>query len=390
MKRLHKALAGFLLFPAIFISCGEEEEAINSPLSTSSETLQGEFDPIGSVGIELGIDIEPTHLFEAEDGTVYYAYSNNLELSDSEYKEGEFEVYGSISFYENVSKGIFEVRMITPLGDEEKDNEDEEDDTDSEMQSYTSQTLGISFSYPEDWTLNSYEDSLQIQAPEDSAQGGNYIILASLGEVSGLSEGNTESETLQAVKAYVTTYYGQISEVTPSTQNIGKDGEFAVRYALSNGTLIYLIPRGKDLYEISFYVRSEENSSSSEFIQLLNSVDFTTSSSNDSEETIELTPIDGYEELESPYLGFSILYPDTYYYMGDITGYSFSDEPLDEGGKAILRVELSSTGTEGTSQEGNQINITVKVDDTYYTLTGPEDFTDVLQTMADSITPSKP
>lgn len=395
------ALTGLTL---LFTGCGSE--TLEEPTAREYETHVGEFLSLGGTKVNSMI----THLFENEDGDIYYAYSDRYDLDDEEYSNLDLEVYGVVMSYDSLDKDVFEVRRITdaPEVDEEEVNLEDID--------YKDTDLGVSFTYPNNWTITALRDSVQLKAPMPELEadedgvipelelGVDYMIVAKMDITLNTTSEDTQDLRAEEIRAYAVSNYEGLSEQTDSLTYIGQDRQFSVRYKSDTGDIVYFVPRGTDLYEISFYHPEQADydllTNSNTFSEIVATFRFIP---NDGEEVVEeeevvevvevveedTTPVvvTGYREFESNPYNFKISYPSSWYYSGGNGGYDFSSEPLeDETDPDIdIRLDLNIKSNEGISYSGTDVQVTVEVDSTYYTLTGTPDYQDVIQIMADSI-----
>lgn len=394
-------LTAFLSTSLLLTACNKQD--LSEPLTREYDDYIGEFKSLGS----LEVVPEITHLFETEDGGVLYAYSARYDLDDAGYFGKKVSAYGVVTTYENLDKALFEVKRIT-----EAPAEDEV----VEITSITVDNgeLGVSFNYPSDWTLENEQVAIRLVAlSTQDAQ--DEILIAKLD--AGLSKTSEDSQEDRAteLREYVGAHYSEWSEVQGEMSYVGPDRLFSVHYKNEDGDATYFIPRETQLFELSYTHQSDFDqdrldngnifsSLVSEFQFIPYGEEITEESEEESqnepevlveedlgeesvsEEQVSFTEM---SELESTSFAFKMSYPEPWYYWGDSSGFYFDDAPLEGSEGAILHMLFNTTTTEGTSRSGDTVSITVKEGDRYYTLTGPDEYENVMRSMANSITPTK-
>ncbi len=415
--KLRSLFIAFLASLALLVS-GCVQEKLEEPLTRNYETFVGEFKSLGGIRVNDQI----THLFEKEDGTILYAYSDRYNLDDEAYFEIIVEAYGVVMSFEDLDKEVFEVRRITEAPEEE------EIDETVTMVEYKDPVLGFSISYPNDWTLTALRDSVTLEAPgtetpaaeettEETPMEPDYIVIAQTAASLTKTSEDPEEDRLSEVQSFIGANYELLTGVSSEVSYIGTDRQWAVRYKTEEGRIIaYFVPRGSELFEISFFHPAQEEgdriANTNTFSSIVASFRFLPFGIEETEETAEeesteeeveaveeveeeKEPLESssteqisfssYRELQSNPFKFKISYPGSWYYSGDNSGYSFDDAPIENDLDAILRLDMNKSTTEGTSRSGTQVSLTVKVDDRFYTLTGPEEYETVMQSMLDSI-----
>jgi len=413
----------------LMTSCGGE--TLEEPLSQEYESFIGKFNSLGGITVDKSI----THLFEDEDGNIYYAYSDRYDLDDEQ--SSRIEAYGLVMEYESLDKPSFKVTRIT----EAPEVADEPDEV--TMVSYTDTDLGFSMNYPDNWSFESFRDSIQLTSPikesddetetepDVEAPGPDVIIVAQLdAELRTTSDDDLEARETD-VKTQVSQLYVDLGNDEAQVTMIGVDQQFALRYKTDGGDVHYFIPRGKNLLELSLYHPSEETEldNSNVFSEVVSSFrllptgddgefineepDEEPESEEDEieelvkEDEVEETPVeevieevkdetqvmnDGdvvvvsdFREFESNPYKFKMSYPKNWYYSGGNQGYSFATEPIEDGVESLIRMDINASTTPGVTRTSTQTKITVEVNDQFYTLTGPLEYEEVMQNMANSI-----
>ncbi len=397
-----------LIFALLMTSCGGEE--LEEPTSRNYETYNGEFMSLGSIKVNKTI----THMFETDDGDILYAYSDRYDLDDDEYFGQRIEAYGVVMGYESLDKDLFEVKRITEADEEEDDDENVED------VEYKDTDLGVSFTYPDNWTLTALRDAIQLEAPlpesseeeEEVEVEPDYVIVSGLGEVLSSTSGDDQTTRAADIKSYVSNNYENFVGISASMSYIGEDQVFAIKYRTENDDTSYFVPRGAELIELSFFHPDEADGdklkNSNIFAEIVASFRFLPYGDEEvdeeelveeeevvieeEEEVVVETPSSGdqvsvssYVEFESNPYKFKISYPGSWYYAGGNGGYDFDDESIEDDTDPIIRLDLNTRSSEGVSTSGSNVEVTVLVDDRYYTLTGPAEYQDIMQYMADSI-----
>lgn len=414
----------------LMTSCGGE--TLEEPLSQEYESFIGKFNSLGGITVDKSI----THLFEDEDGNIYYAYSDRYDLDDE--LSSRIEAYGLVMEYESLDKPSFKVTRITEAPEVEEAPEE------VTMVNYTDTDLGFSLSYPDNWTFDSSRDSIELTSPieepmEDSDEepmDPDVIIVALLDAQLRTTSDDEMDARATDVKTQVAQLYVDLGDDEPQVTMIGIDQQFALRYKTDGGDVHYFIPQGNGLLELSLYHPSEESAldNSNIFSEVVSSFrllptgddgEFITEQpdaqdpeeendeTNEEEEVEEITEeeeiieveeeveeieeetqasnADGliangdFREFESNPYKFKMSYPKNWYYSGGNQGYDFSTDPIEDETEALIRMDINASQTTGVTRTSTQAKITVEVDGQYYTLTGPLEYEDVMQSMANSI-----
>jgi len=405
----------------LLASCGGTQ--LEEPLTQEYETIIGEFKSLAGIKVDDMI----THLFEDEDGNIYYAFSDRYDLNDE--VSSRIEVAGLVMDYETLDKPAFKVTRISEAP------EVIVDDNEVTMVEYTDTEIGFSMNYPDNWTFESFRDSVQLTGPDYETEEGeeapepDVILVAILeAELRSTSEDENDARTTD-VNTQVTQIYPDLANELMQSTLIGEDKQFAVRYNVSTGSMHYFIPRGSNLIELSFYHPSEEDylDNRNIFAEIVNSFrllptgedgeiieetpeeeDPITSEveideepkedeketpieeeiiSDDSSTSDEQVSIEKFREFESNPFKFKMSYPGNWYYSGGNQGYDFSTDPIEDDTEALIRLDINSSTSTGTVRTGSTVKITVEAGGKYYTISGPSEYEDVMQNMINSIQP---
>lgn len=399
-------IAVLISMPILITGCWND--TLEEPLSRNYETLTGEFKTLGSIKVDKTI----THLFETDEGEIYYTYSDRYDLDDPDYLNQRVEAYGVVMAYESLDKELFEVRRITEA--------DEEENTETEVNQidYKDTELGVSFTYPDNWTLTALRDSLHLEAPALTDDDGNdlspdYMIIANLGEILTKTSSDPQEDRATEISAYVEANYEGLEGSTSQMSYVGPDKVFGVRYKTDSGDSSYFVPRGNELFEIGFYHPEEKDwnrilngNTSAEIVSTFRFLPYgdqeqtlsengsqndqgeeaiqQSTSTSDSSAVTNTTPqvsVKSYLDFESAPYGFKISYPGPWYYSGGNGGYDFSDQPIEDDTPILIHLGFNVENTVGVASG----KITVKVGDRFYTLSGSPEYQDIMQTMANSI-----
>ncbi len=406
-------LLGLTFFGIFALSaCTPKEE---EPTNVEYETLVGEFQSLGSISVNKKI----THLFEDEDGEIYYAYSDRYDLDDEDYFGVRLEAYGSLMTYKSMDKTVFKVQRLSMVS--------EETPTDEEVTEieYKDTDLGFSIKYPDNWSLEALRDSVQLTAPapskkieasEDSQEeimapaafpqapaSPDYIIIARTDAVLGQPSDAEQELRVQEVENYVHVYYPQLSQLTGTVLFLGPDSLFALRYKTENGDVNTFIPRGTELFELSFYHPEDTETDllkhSNVYMSLSNSFRFlpygesseeTESqepSGNEEPATADQVSFDKYAGFESGTFEFKMSYPARWYYQGNSNGFDFGPDSFDteDAVETVLRLTFNARSSEGLIRDNGEVQMTKQVGNRFYTLSGPAEYEDVIKSMIDSI-----
>lgn len=392
-------LAGILLFT----SCGQKLE---EPTSKNNETMIGEIQSLGGIKVNKTI----SHLFENEDNEIFYAYSERYDLSESQYFGLPIEAYGVIYTYDNIDKKVFEIRRISEASMEE--------DTSEEVKSleFKANSLGFTLKYPSNWEKTELADSVQFTSLNTSSSSTgavtgefepDYIIIAKTEAVLSKTSVDTSDDRASEIRDFVRSNYDNLVGTENDISQIGPDGVFALKYR-SAGNISYFAVRNSELFELSFFHPGDDDSTINGivFSEMISSFRFipTSDAGNEiiedeeiideegdqeeptvEEDTSEQVTVSKYREFESSPFSFKISYPSSWYYSGGSSGYDFSTEPIEEDTEVAIRLDLASSGTEGSSNSEGKFTITVKVDTRYYTLSGANKYETIMHEMAASI-----
>ncbi len=304
-----------------------------------------------------------------------------------------------IMTFEEIDKKVFEIRRIS------EPSEDEEEDVAVENLDYQS-GLGFTLEYPNNWLKEELSDSVMFTSPAkpedpDPENTGvefapDFIIIAKTDAVLIKTSLDTSEDRATEIRDFVRSNYDSLVGTSNDLSNIGVDQLFSIKYK-AGADISYFVPRNDELFEISFYHPGDDDSVSNGIIfsEILSSFRFIPEGYSEPEESIEeeteetssgeQLSVKGYLSFESKPFSFKISYPSSWYYSGGTSGYDFSPEPIEDDTVAIIRLDLSSSGTVGTTKSGSKTNITVKVGDRYYKLSGASEYASIMQTMADSI-----
>lgn len=415
MKKIFAIFAGLSI---ILTACGATELA--DPTTREYQTYTGEFKSLG--GIEVQDQI--THLFETDDGDILYAFSDRYDLDDEAYFAKSVEAYGVVSVYENLDKPLFEVKRITdaPAVDETT--------TTVTAVPYQNADLGFSLTYSNDWTITEAATSVTLTAPlptkvDENSAGDttttpelttdpDYILVSLLETTLAKTSEDPQEDRATEIRDFVKANYAELAEIKGELSYVGTDRLLGVHYKTENFDSLYFVPRGDQLFELSYNHKSENDTdrlnNGNIFSSMVSGFRLTPVGESLPEVTVEDSTTDvvedvtveepaptaeqvsvkSYRELESKTFQFKMSYPGSWYYSGSSTGYDFNDKPIDETStESILQMQFNASQTVGVVRSGTTVAITVKVGDRYYTVTGPAEYQTVLQAMADSIISTK-
>lgn len=426
----NKTLVLTLLCSSFLLSACSSSDELSEELSRDYQTTVGEFKSLGGVEVQEIV----THLFETEDGEILYAYSERYDLDDEAYFGTTVQAYGIVTTYENLEKPLFEVKQIS---DAPEKTESTEEVTQVE---YQDPDLGFTMSYPSNWALTSTPTSVILEAPlktadeEDASSNESSAAELAPQELSEmpLAQADTiviektsalliktaedpQEDRVAEIRSYVAGLYTDLVGVESDLTYAGPDRLLSVRYKTSDGDTTYFVPRGSELFQLSYYHEEDEYNdrleNSNVFASLVSGFQFTPygegdGSTPDAEPAADAEPVEepetvttpsadqvtmsSYRDLESVPYEFTMNYPGNWYYGGSSTGYVFSDKPTDdESTTPILTMTFNSGSAAGVSRSGESTSITVEVDGRSYTLSGPAEYESVMQTMIDSITSTK-
>lgn len=396
---------------------GCKSQELSEPLTRDYQTLDGQMTSLGGIKVNKLI----TNVFQSDDGQVYYAYSDRYDLNDTQYLSKRIQAYGLVTTHSELDKSLFEIRRISDA------TEVKVETTTVENKEYSNQEIGFKLSYSNDWQLEENSSSVSFIAPiEVSSSTGS-----STGEVSVSTESKdpdvvfvkvTSSkltknssdqvdERADEIRDFVRVNYSNLVGVGSELSYLGVDKLFAVRYKTLTGDIYYFIPKSASLFEISFNHSSTEDKvkHTNTFFDMIASFRFIPAEGNTAEELIseeivsepvaeEISEEDGtdvmddpieiptgFREFESTPFKFKIQYPSSWYYSGGSSGYDFSNEPIEDDSEALIRLDLSSTGTTGSASTGDTFSITSKVGERYYKLSGSTELKSTMETMSKSI-----
>ncbi|MFA5793298.1 MAG: hypothetical protein WC897_05555 [Candidatus Gracilibacteria bacterium] len=409
MTNLKKILpVAFISLAVLFSSCGSSDE-LSDPSTVNQETYNGIFTSLGNIKVNSTV----THLFETDDGDILYAYSDRYNLDDKDYLGTRVEAYGTVSTYETLDKPLFNVKRITEAKAEDLKEEVTALD-------YKNTALGVSFTYLSDWAVTETLDSLTLTAPaivaEEEAES-EIAVLADLDTIwvvklpAGLTKTSTDEESvrIEEIQAYTEQEYPDLSIYKSETNYVGVDQQLAVKYKTELSDLYYFVPRGSDLYEISFHHSSLKDELLLDYTNIFSNLvasfrflptEGTVTDTTDTTDVVE--PVEPVEEVDTvtpdadqveftkygsfdSNFGFSISYPSPWYYSGTSGQYIFANEEVEDTTTPLVKLRWSSSGTAGTVRTSTSVSITVNVDSRYYTLTGTPEYETAMQKMSESI-----
>ncbi|MFT7184511.1 MAG: hypothetical protein ACI9QC_000854 [Oceanicoccus sp.] len=417
MKLRRLFVASLTALTLLLASCGGSQ--LEEPLTQEYETIVGEFLSLGSITVDSSI----THLFEDEEGNIYYAYSDRYDLDDE--LSGRLEVAGLVMDYESLDKPALNVTRITEAPEEIVN------DTEVTMVNYTDTDLGFIMNYPDNWTFESFRDSIKLSSPEiepeeedDEAIEIDIVVVAILEATLRTTSDDEMEARATDVRTQVSIIYSDLGNTDSQVTMIGVDQQFALRYKTESGNVSYFIPQGSGLMELSFYQGSElspiENSNI--FSELVTSFRLLPTGDNgefikDEEETKEVdgteeveeeaiveevekteeeikeveendpnqVTVSGFREFESNPYQFKMSYPGSWYYSGESQGYNFATDPIEDDTASLIRMDINSASNTGVVRTNADVQITVEVSGQFYTLIGPKEYEHVMQEMAESI-----
>lgn len=405
-----------------FLGCKSQE--LSEPLTRDYQTLDGQMTSLGGIKVNKVI----TNVFQSDDGQVFYAYSDRYDLNDTQYLGKRIEAYGLVTTHTELDKSLFEIRRISDAPEVVVDTVTVED------KEYSNQSIGFKLTYSNDWQLEEKTSSVTFTAPIEIVSGTGSS--SSTGEVS-VTEVDTKPDTVSVstvstklsktstdalddraneIRDFVRSNYSNLVGIGSELSYLGVDKLFAVRYKTLTGDIYYFVPKSSTLFEISFEHPSSADKvkHTNVFYDMIASFRFIPAESNTAGEVSEVTETTstdalttpavetttetttasstvaieiptGFREFESTPFKFKVLYPSSWYYSGGNSGYDFNNEPIEDGTVALIRLDLSSTGSAGSSTSGNTFSITSKVGDRYYKLSGSSELKSTMETMSQSI-----
>lgn len=272
------------LIGIFFFGCSKDDEL---PIGSNYETFTGELKSLAGIKINKQI----SHFFETDDGDVLYAYSDKYDLNDEAYFGKNIDAYGLVMTYESIDKDVFEIIKISEAKIEDETEEN------IEVLEYLDTGLGIKFSYPSNWEIEEFVDSIKLTAPIATDENENenenededaenetsstdevastdvvgssdtieasidpdYIIIALTDSV--LNKGSEDSldDRASEIRDFARSNYDNLVGVESELSYLGVDQVFAVKYKLQNGDIYYFTPKNSQLFEISFNHPSEED-----------------------------------------------------------------------------------------------------------------------------------
>ncbi len=397
-----------IVFSSLFLilaACGTPP--LEEPLTREEQTYVGEFTSLGTVKVSPLV----THLFETEEGEILYAYSERYDLS--EYSQ-PIEAYGIVSTYADQDKGIFEIKRLS----EPELIDDPEDEEVTEVE-YRNLQMGAMTTIYSNWKVeenspnwvtfvlpNPVEDPLDLELETNSVETEvvlqdtiDWVLLeANLAKTSEDSQEDRANE----IRSYILSNYSDLNMIEGEITAVGPDQLLGLRYKTSTGDVFVFIPRGKDLFEISYHhlslddeLRMEHTNAFSSVLNRFRFIPEEGVGAGEDDSSAEL-PEDGplvtqvsisqYSTFSSSSFGFGMSYPASWYYIGGSTGYSFDNKAIEDiNASALLRLNFNASTEEGTIRSGTSVSVTRKVDSRYYTMVGPAEYETVIQMMLDSI-----
>lgn len=410
---------------AVFLSACGSGSTLGDSLTREYNTTNGEFKSLGSVKVNDLV----THLFEEEDGTILYAYSTRYDLNEN--LNTRVEAYGVITTYENLDKPLFEVKRINAATEEVTTTET------VTTVDYKNAGLGITFSYPSNWTVST-EDSTRtiLDAPlpvtdETAVSSGTDVApdasTTALTEAlpqadeaefvklpAGLTLTSSDDQDARAteIRSYASSHFPDLAGVTGDLTYVGTDRVVGVRYKLDGGDVYIFVPRSTDLFELHFHYLASDDTvridDTNTFTGMVAGFRFIPASGETSstEPTTPATPttpvtttptpsvtqstVSKWTSLSSNAFEFTMSVPAAWYYVGGSTGYVFDLQAIEDvNATGVVKLAFNSTTTEGRSSSGDSVSLTKKVESRYYTLTGLAEYETIMKTMLDSIKTTK-
>ncbi len=399
-----------LLVTLLFASCGNP--TLSEPLTREYETYTGTFTSLGSIKISSSA----THLFETNEGEVLYAFSDRYDLDDY---DTPMEAYGTVTTYTELDKPLFEVSRLTEA--EESTTEIEE----VTKVEYRNVELGVmskiysnwevetnaqsglvSFKMPLPPSISIDDTSAPGEEPSESIPLQDTIDLIYFKEALKTTADASIEDRAADIQNYVIQNYQDLDTVTPDQITVGVDRVPGVRYKAAAGDVYVFIPRNKDLMELSYHYLHMDDAlriqNTNLFSGFLNDFRFipadtvedttetVTTSDDVTAPTVTQVEFSKFSSFSSTAFMFSMSYPAAWYYAGGSTGYSFSDQSLDDvNAQSILKLEFNTGDAEGTVRNGDLVSITKKVESRTYSLTGSAEYEMLMKTMLDSIQTTK-
>jgi hypothetical protein len=367
----------FLSFGLFLLGCAEK---LDEPLSTEYSTMIGEVKSLGGIHVNKNI----THLFQDENGEIYYAYSSRYDLDESSKKGDTFEIYGSVSEYENIDKPVLEIRRLSEAPEEVLEAKNET------WMDYSSSQFGFSLKYHSDWALEESAETVSWNKPHEDGLASVIQVLIHPDSLTTLGSDEAAVREADLRRALNALYPSEFDEA--ELNQIGADQQMALHSVSPAKNEFYFMARDSDLYELYFMPNTSDPlelaSLSSQFNEMVNSFRFGTKSVEaDVTEPAESAEVEDYRTFESTPFHFSILYPEDWYFSGGMGGYDFAQDPIEDGSPILIRLDINVRNSEGESYSNGQASLTKKIGDTHYTLSAQPEYKSVLQTMIDSIKP---
>ncbi len=421
--KFRRIFAISMTFFSLFLAACSTQTKTLEPLTQEYGTVVGEFKSLGGIKVDSMI----THLFEDEDGNIYYAFSERYNLDNELSKP--VEAAGLIMNYEGIDKPAFKITRISDAPEQVIEN------VEVKIVDYIDTELGFSMRYPDNWKIESFRDSVKLTAPideqkKDESFEPDIILIAYLDSELRTTSDNESSDRKRDIATQVAILHPDLADIDAQVSMIGSDQQFALRYKKENGSIYYFIPRGQDLIELSFSHISNESplensnifselvsefrllpiSEGDEFIieegdaneeksyemggdeienskPIENDEALEESIENEKPSDLEQESVESFREFESNPYKFTMSYPSSWYYSGKDQGYDFSDEPFEDDTQALIRLDISSSGSEGLIRSGDTVSISIEIEDRYYIISGPANYESIMQSMIESISP---
>ena len=423
MRQFHLFLLSLFVLPASLAGCSLFEEPVEQPLSREQVNFTGEFKTLGTIEVEDDI----THLFEDENGNVYYTFSNHFDLNSEGLMNTETKAAGYLLTYESKDQPVFKVVQIEELVDLEEDAV-------VTQRPYQDQDLGFSMEYPDNWSITTLRDAVTLEAPlaadagEEAAP--DTIVFATT-EASLESETDASNDEIEAeITAFVSANRVEFDPVSARPAFLGPDRVFAVKYEGEDQNQAYFIPRSGSLFEVSFYHEGETATDTLQNVNTFSSIMSTfrflpkdgepsedeEASAESADDTESADPgaaedaqngdtvdedsqaettrpevpqvnVSTFRSFESSPFQIKMSYPGEWYYAGTSTSFEFGMDPIEQGDEGIISLILNSDLSEGASYDDNNVYLSREVADKIYTLRGPLSYENVLSTMINSLLP---
>ncbi len=262
----------------IFLLCAFAMLGFNGCASSqmhveSSEPFKiiGEIESLGGISLNKKI----THLLEAEDGKVYYAYSDAYNLDDEKYQNAKFEFKGNIIKYSEIERQALQIQSIS------KDNiEPEKAQIDQSVYEYINSSIGFSVKIQKSWELSEFDYGVKlIKNNAEQSSTINFSRHVNLLQTNGSEDQEQRKFDIQSSAQMVDT-----NLIDPKYISIGPDSLIGIKYTKNDGTILIFTATGRDLIQIRFSHDQlsaldllEENAA---FNEILNSFKFMQTGSN--------------------------------------------------------------------------------------------------------------